>query len=240
MAKHSKTAIGYTRTSLAANVGEDKDSFVRQRTAIQAYAKRAGYEIIDWHDDPAVKGADDIDTRPGFAAMLERIAGNGVRTIIVETANRFARDLMVQEVGFKRLQAAGIVLIAADSPDQFVEETPTAVLIRQILGAVAQFDKAMTVAKLKGARDRKRAKNGKCEGRKSMLERNPYIVQAAKRLSEEKHRSLREIGDELQALGFISRTGKAFAPIVVQDMLAVSWPDVERGIAAYEARKQAA
>ena len=28
------------------------------------------------------------------------IAGNGVRTIIVETANRFARDLMVQEVGF--------------------------------------------------------------------------------------------------------------------------------------------
>ena len=88
--------------------------------------------------------------------MLE-IAGNGVRTIIVETANRFARDLMVQEVGFKRLQAAGIVLIAADSPDQFVEETPTAVLIRQILGAVAQFDKAMTVAKLKGARNRKRA-----------------------------------------------------------------------------------
>jgi DNA invertase Pin-like site-specific DNA recombinase len=139
----------------AANGGEDKDSVVRQRTAIEAYVKRAGYEIIEWHDDPAVKGADDIDTRPGFAAMLEKIAGNGVRPIIVETANRFARDLMVQEVG--RLQAAGIVLIAADSPDQFVEETPTAVLIRQILGAVAQFDKAMTVAKLKGARNRKRA-----------------------------------------------------------------------------------
>jgi hypothetical protein len=28
--------------------------------------------------------------------MLERIEGNGVHTIIVETANRFARDLMVQ------------------------------------------------------------------------------------------------------------------------------------------------
>jgi hypothetical protein len=27
------------------------------------------------------------------------------------------------------------------SPDQFVDDTPTAVLIRQILGAVAEFDK---------------------------------------------------------------------------------------------------
>jgi predicted acylesterase/phospholipase RssA len=42
---------------------------------------------------------DPIETRPGFTALLGRIAGNGVRTIIVETANRFARDLMVQEVG---------------------------------------------------------------------------------------------------------------------------------------------
>jgi hypothetical protein len=28
--------------------------------------------------------------------MLKTIAGNGVRTIIAETASRFARDLMVQ------------------------------------------------------------------------------------------------------------------------------------------------
>jgi len=96
--------------------------------------------------------------RPGFAAALEQIAGNGVRTIIVETANRFARDLIVQETGFRRLQADGITLIAADKPDSFVDDTPTAVLVRQILGAVAQFDKAMTVAKLRGARERKRRK----------------------------------------------------------------------------------
>jgi hypothetical protein len=45
-----------------------------------------------------------------------RIARNGVRTIIVETANRFARDLIVQETGYERLKAEGIELIAADSP----------------------------------------------------------------------------------------------------------------------------
>jgi DNA invertase Pin-like site-specific DNA recombinase len=47
---------------------------------------------------------------PGFAAMLERIEGNGVRTVIVETASRFARDLMVQEVGHAKLRERGIDL----------------------------------------------------------------------------------------------------------------------------------
>jgi hypothetical protein len=42
--------------------------------------------------------------------MLERIAGNGARTIIVETANRFARDLMVQEVGWTMLRDMGMLL----------------------------------------------------------------------------------------------------------------------------------
>ena len=80
----------------------------------------------------------------------------------------------MQETGWKRLHADGISLIAADSPDQFVDDTPTAVLIRQILGAVDQFDKAMTVAKLRGARDRKRRKTGgKVEGRKSYAEAIP-------------------------------------------------------------------
>jgi hypothetical protein len=52
---------------------------------------------------------------------------------------------------------------------------PTSKLIRQIVGAVAEFDKAMTVAKLKGARDRKRRNEGKCEDRKSYAEGDPNM-----------------------------------------------------------------
>src|SRR5260221_11702670 len=164
-------AVGYIRTSSATNGGPDKDSDKRQRVAVERYAKRAGLEIVDWFYDPAVSGADPIETRPGFSALLARIANNGVRTIIVETASRFARDLMVQEVGFAKLQGLGVKLVAADSPQSFLDDTPTSKLIRQILGAVSEFDKAMVVAKLKGARERKRALTGKkVEGRKSHAE----------------------------------------------------------------------
>jgi DNA invertase Pin-like site-specific DNA recombinase len=169
MSSKRKQAIGYLRTSSATNVGEDKDSERRQRVAIERYAKRVGYDVVDWFHDAAVSGADRIDERSGFSAPLARIAGNGVRTVLVETANRFARDLMVQEVGFAMLRDLGITLIAADSPTSFLDDGPTSKLIRQILGAVSEFDKAMTVAK--GARDRVRREKGKCEGRKSYAER---------------------------------------------------------------------
>ena len=115
--------------------------------------------------------------------MLSYIASNGARTIIVETASRFARDLMVQEVGFAKLQALGIKLVAADSPSSFLDDTPTSKLIRQILGAVSEFDKAMVVAKLRGARERKRVITGKkVEGRKSHAERNPELVTLVRQL----------------------------------------------------------
>ena len=93
--------------------------------------------------------------------MLTAIAGNGVRTVLVETANRFARDLIVQETGYRFLQAQGIELVAVDSPMMFLDDTPTAALIRQILGAVAQFEKAALVSRLAAARKRLGRPGGK-------------------------------------------------------------------------------
>ena len=211
-------AVAYMRTSSATNVGADKDSEKRQRVAIERYAKRAGVLIVDWFNDPAVSGTDPIESRPGFAAMLERIAGNGVRTIIVETASRFARDLMVQEVGFARLQELGVKLIAADSPEAFLDNTPTAKLVRQLLGAVSEFDKTMVVAKLKAARDRKKAETGKCEGRKSYAEANPELVALARSLAAERL-SLREISAELATRGYRTAHGIAYSASAVKAML---------------------
>ena len=216
--------MAYLRTSSAANVGADKDSDKRQRAAIESYARSFGYDLVGEFNDEAVSGADHIETRPGFAAMLAYISSNGARTIIVETANRFARDLMVQEVGFAKLQALGITLIAADSPHSFVDDGPTAKLIRQILGAVSEFDKAMVVAKLKGARDRKRNRTGaKVEGRKSLFEKYPEAVELARQLRRKRpkggQRTYREIADELFAAGHANKHGRPFSPSSIMTMV---------------------
>jgi hypothetical protein len=71
-----------------------------------------------------------------------------------------------------------IIVDAADSPASFLDDGPTSKLIRQILGAVSEFDKAMIVAKLRGARERVRRTKGKCEGRKSYQEARPETVRS--------------------------------------------------------------
>ncbi|EPE97329.1 recombinase family protein [Rhizobium grahamii] len=226
VAKGNIKAVAYLRTSSAANVGQDKDSERRQREAIDDFAQSAGYEIVDSYYDAAVSGADAVTERPGFSAMLERLLSNGVRTILVETASRFARDLIVQETGHEMLKARGINLIAADSPDSFVADTPTARLIRQVLGAVSEFEKAMLVEKLRGARERKRRETGKkVGGRKNYaeLEGGVDMVALAKKLHRYpvngKRRSLNDVADALAKAGYFSSNGTRFTRAAVSRML---------------------
>jgi DNA invertase Pin-like site-specific DNA recombinase len=217
-------AIAYARTSSFANVGADKDSAVRQRVAIDAYAKAAGFKIVAQYEDAGVSGADPIDQRPGLTAALAHINANGVRAMIVETASRFARDIMVQEVGYSRLRELGVDLIAADSPQAFLDNGPTAKLIRQVLGAIAEFDKASLVAKLRGARQRKRAKGLKVEGRKSLAEARPGTVLLAKKLAAYDsftgtRRSLRKVASALADAGHLTSAGTAYGAAAVKRML---------------------
>src|SRR5262245_34658069 len=111
MAGKKIDAIAYLRTSSAANVGNDKDSDKRQRAAIASFAKAQGYRIVDEFYDAAVSGADPVTERQGFKAMLDRIAGNGVRVVLVESPDRFARDLAVQLAGHSYLKGLGIELV---------------------------------------------------------------------------------------------------------------------------------
>jgi DNA invertase Pin-like site-specific DNA recombinase len=130
---------------------------------------------------------------------------------------------MVQEVGHAKLRERGINLIAADNPSSFIDDTPTAKLVRQVLGAISEFDKAMTVAKLRGARERKRRENGKCEGRKSHAEANPELVALVRQLRRRPkggRRSLREISAELAGRGLVNERGNAFSAASIASILA--------------------
>jgi DNA invertase Pin-like site-specific DNA recombinase len=218
-------AIAYLRTSSASNVGGDSDK--RQRETIGRYAKGAGIELVAEYYDAAVSGADRIDERQGFAALLAWAEDHpDARTIIVENASRFARDIIVQETGYRLLLAQGFTLIAADDPDAFTADTSTADLVRQILGAVAQFEKANLVAKLKAARDRmSRDRGRRIEGRKGYRETDPALIREAKRLARKsprtgKARSLREIATELARAGHLTAAGNAYSASQVQRLIA--------------------
>ena len=196
-------AVGYLRTSSATNVGPDKDSEKRQRAAIERFAKAAGYELVDWFYDPAVKGEDPIESRPGFSALLDRVENNGVKVAIVEDASRLARKLVAQELGVLTLSKRGIKLITSSGDDLTETDDEGRVMMRQIAGAFAEYEKRRLVRKLREARER----TGKLGGRKPYAQAMPQTVAVAKELHD-RGLSYRKIAAELAAQGHVTRTGK--------------------------------
>ena len=161
-------AVYYIRTSSATNL--DGDSEERQKVAIYAYAEKNGYEIVQGAYDQAVKGSDFTGEREGYKSLLEYCLANDVQVILCENASRFARDVIVQELGYRELKKLNLTLIPVDAPDYFSGDSPSLTMIRQILGAVSEFEKSNLVSKLRGARERIKAEKGKCGGRKSLQE----------------------------------------------------------------------
>jgi DNA invertase Pin-like site-specific DNA recombinase len=96
---------------------------------------------------------------------VEALHSNGVRLVLVESLGRLARDLMVQESILHDLKRHGFELVSVADPD-LCSDDPSRKLMRQIMGAIHEYDKQMIVVKLRGARQRTKTKRGSCEGRK--------------------------------------------------------------------------
>jgi DNA invertase Pin-like site-specific DNA recombinase len=147
----------------------DGDGFPRQRAAIERYAENNGYQITQWFEEKGLCGATEWETRPAWLEMIQSLNGN--RTIFVEKLDRLARDLMVQEHIIADLKQRRITLVSVAEPDLCVDD-PTRKLLRQIMGAIAEYDRTMIVLKLRAARKRKKLTTGRCEGRKLYGERD--------------------------------------------------------------------
>ena len=215
-------AVAYLRTSSATNLGSDKDSEPRQRTAIGRFARSEGFDLVAEFCDQAVSGSDPIETRPGFSALLDRIEQNGVRTVILEDASRLARDLIVQELGLVALIRRGVRVLTSSGIDLTATDDPLKKALRQITGAFEELERARLISKLKVARERRKAQVGKCEGRKSYAEMRPDLVAEAKRLRRRSkkgdRRSLREVSALLAEKGYFNLNGKPLSAERVRSM----------------------
>ena len=90
-------------------------------------------------------------------------------------------------------------MISSESPESFVDDTPTSVLIRRVLSCLSDFEKNSIVEKLRGSRLRKRSVmkekgiitregKGRVEGRKTLLDKHPELEGLIKKYSKLKVR----------------------------------------------------
>jgi DNA invertase Pin-like site-specific DNA recombinase len=157
--------------------------------------------------------------RPAWQELMATLHSNGVRTIVIEKLDRLARDLMVQETAIADLRKNGFSLVSVAEPDLMASD-PTRVLMRQLMGAVAQYDKSQIVAKLRGARMRKKATEGRCEGRKpyGFYEGETAVVERMKALRAE-GLGFDRIASQMNAEGIETRTRGRWHGVMVNRIL---------------------
>lgn len=221
-------AFGYLRVSGRGQI--DGDGFPRQRAAIQAYAKSKGTKVVQWFEEKGVSGDVEGMDRPVWADMVGLILANGVRTILVESLGRLARELFIQEYILRDMKHRGITLISVTEPD-LGSSDPTRVMIRQILGAVHQYEKSMIVLKLRGARQRQKSKHGRCEGRKPYGHRDgEQEVLGRMRALRDEGLAFHKIAAQLNTEGMKPRSGARWHGFVVNRILKEEGPTVSRAI----------
>jgi DNA invertase Pin-like site-specific DNA recombinase len=173
-------AFAYLRVSGRAQV--EGDGFDRQILACEKYAADNGFEIAEVFREEAISGTKELDDRPALASLLAALEENGIKTILIEKLDRLARDLMVQETIIADLRKRGFTLISVYEPD-LCSDDPSRKLMRQIMGAIAEYDRVMIVQKLRAARGRKKLKHGKGEGRHAFGEK-PEEVEALRHIRD--------------------------------------------------------
>jgi DNA invertase Pin-like site-specific DNA recombinase len=195
------------------------DGFTRQMAAIKDYAAKHDIRIVNTFREKGVCGENELEDRPALLELLEALASNGVKLVLIEKLDRLARDLMVQETLISDLQKRGFELISVMEPD-LLQNDPTRILMRQIFGAIAQYEKAMIVAKLRGARQRMKQREGKCEGRKAYGEHpgEEAILERMKALHVEGV-SFNRIAQQLNAENITPRGAQRWSAWTVNQIL---------------------
>ncbi len=206
----------------------DGDGLDRQRDVVAAYAKKTGVELVAEFVDAGVSGTLALADRPGLSELLAKILGNGVRLVLVEKADRLARDLVEGELLLREFRRVGVSVIEAEGGTNLSEgddANPTAKLIRQVLGAVAEFEKSGLVLKLRAARRRVKAERGRCEGAVPFGEREgeagalERLIVLSRKPRSKPRRSLAEIAACMNEEGWPTRRGGPWSRSTVQAIL---------------------
>jgi DNA invertase Pin-like site-specific DNA recombinase len=152
-------AIGYVRVSTDEQL--QGNGMELQTEAVMRYCETNDLRLIGVEADAGVSGSADLDKRAGLASALMQLEEGGADVLVVYRLDRLARDFVLQELLVSRLRAAGTPVRSVTEPDVDTDtDDPTKVLIRQILGALAQYERQLIRARMQAGKTIKAARGG--------------------------------------------------------------------------------
>ena len=213
----TRTAVAYLRVS----TDEQHLGPEAQRAAIEAWAAREGVAVVAWHTDAGVSGAAEIARRPALLSALADVREHGAGALVVARRDRLARDVMAAAIIERMATDAGarVVSAAGEGTDG---HDPAAVLMRRMVDAFAEYERALIATRTRAALAVKRARGEATshapygwrigEGGRLVADATEQEVIARVRALRASGLSIRDIAAALNAAGVQTRSGGAHNP----------------------------
>jgi DNA invertase Pin-like site-specific DNA recombinase len=150
-----RQVIGYVRVS----TDEQTLSVEAQRDALSGWCQAHGATLIEVYTDVGISGGAPLEKRPGLLAALSALAKG--RVLLVLRRDRLARDTLTAAIAERMARKVGASILSVTSAGD--GEGPEAQLMRTIIDAFAQYERALITVRTKTAMQRKRA-NGERVG----------------------------------------------------------------------------
>ena len=134
--------IGPKRAILYARVSTDEQarsgySLAQQLEALQEYAAREGYEVLDEVTDPGQSGASLV--RPGMDRVRDLVAAGGVSVVLAQDRDRFSREPAYHYLLKKEFEEHGCQLRALNDRG---DDSPEGELMDGVFDQFAKFERA--------------------------------------------------------------------------------------------------
>lgn len=152
----SKKTIAYCRVSTDKQL--DGSGIDQQRASIIAYAMANGITIDEWAIEHETGTTEDREVIQGILAESK---AQKVQAIIVDRVDRLGRTLLTCEKLHEDFRKASVEIIFTNAN---CDSSPTGVLLRQIMGALAQYDRTSWLSRMSQCRRTSVARKGTSAG----------------------------------------------------------------------------
>lgn len=205
-------AVGYARASTQ----EQDLSPEAQTIALQDWCKANGVTLAGVFYDRGISGATTIDRRPGFLEALELAKQYRAEILLIAKHDRLARDVIIAATAEQLARKTGLRIVAADGAGN--GDDPSAWLLRTILDAMAQYERALIWQRTAAALAVKKARGERTgtipygyqlgpDGKTLVESSDEQAVLARIRTLRGRGHSMQRIADELNADGVLTRRG---------------------------------
>lgn len=218
-----KKTIAYCRVSTDKQL--DGSGIDQQRASIIAYAMAHGIsidEVVVEHETGTT------ENREAIQRILIEARAEKIQAIIVDRVDRLGRTLVTCEKLYEDFRAAAVQVIFTNAN---CDTSASGVLLRQIMGALAQYDRTSWLSRMTQCRKAAAARKGTTSGGRApygyiaaggaKLDLDPATVNLVRRalVLDGLGQSLTQITNQLNSEGFRTRKGTQFYPQQVKRIL---------------------